>query len=364
MNSNLIPVGCPAHIVHNAAKHGGEALSCDAESIIFKIASHFCGSTLRHERLKEFCEFVNVHYMTLPTHTRTRWLTLLLIIERILKLWTALKSYFLSTEESPKVLMCFFEKEESEIYFSFLQSALTLFQQAILSLEKSDLILPEMLGTMTHLREKLVQRKQNEFIGTATATLLDNMLDGSKQQQLRKEFMSFYDITVSYIDTWFHIDRFPSSTEWLCLRTPHVSYDDIRKTAEFMIPELAAKDSLFDEVTELNLMIKTETFFHELSTLSVDQKWVTLLKNESLSGIRELVTSIFAIPTSNASVERVFSLMNAQWSEERNRLKIDTVKAILQVVMNLHMSCGEFYQKLLADERLCRLILSNKKYSK
>ena len=41
-----------------------------------------------------------------------------------------------------------------------------------------------------------------------------------------------------------------------------------------------------------------------------------------------------AIPGSNAFVERVFSLANSQWTDVRNKLKVETVKAILQVKVN------------------------------
>jgi hypothetical protein len=51
---HLIPIGCPAHILHNAAKEASEQLPFDIESIAFKLQSHFKGSTKRHEALKEF----------------------------------------------------------------------------------------------------------------------------------------------------------------------------------------------------------------------------------------------------------------------------------------------------------------------
>ncbi|KAL3120080.1 hypothetical protein niasHT_003332 [Heterodera trifolii] len=45
--NNLIPVGCPAHVLHNAAKRGADNLSIDIESIVFKLTSHFKNSTKR-----------------------------------------------------------------------------------------------------------------------------------------------------------------------------------------------------------------------------------------------------------------------------------------------------------------------------
>lgn len=361
-NNNLIPVGCPAHIIHNAAKHGGECFSCDAEAMIFKIASHFCSSTSRHEVLKEFCEFVEVNYACLPTHSPTRWLSLLPMIERMLKLWPALKSYFLSIDSSPKILKKFFENKESEVYFLFLQSSLPLFQQAILMLEKSDIILPEMLETIKQLLQKLLQRKQSDFFGVMTTNYLSKLDDISKQVKLRNEFIQFYKVALDYIETWFQPQRFPSCTDWLCLKTSSVSYADVYKSAETLLPDLVTKDSLFDEVTLLNSMLKVCFSDGDFSPLPIDQKWTILLKNESLIYLGKVVSTLFAIPTSNACVERIFSLMKIQWSDDRNRLQVGTMKAILQILTNYNLTCEEMHQKLLNDERLTRLILSAAKY--
>jgi hypothetical protein len=155
---NLVAVGCPAHICHNAAKAAGETLSIDAESIIAKLFSYFQQSTNRHERLREFCEFVDTDYASLPTHTRTRWLTLLRIIERIIELWPALKSQFLTTDGVSRILRDFFTSEASQCVFLFLQSALSVFQKTILILEQEHLSLPEMLDAMQDLRSKLQVR--------------------------------------------------------------------------------------------------------------------------------------------------------------------------------------------------------------
>lgn len=58
----LIPIGCLAHILHNAAKEATEQLSFDIESIAFKLQNHFKGSTKRHEALKELFENSDVSF--------------------------------------------------------------------------------------------------------------------------------------------------------------------------------------------------------------------------------------------------------------------------------------------------------------
>lgn len=44
-------------------------------------------------------------------HSKTHWLPLFPAVQRILEMYTGLKSYFLSMEKSPNVLKKFFEDD-------------------------------------------------------------------------------------------------------------------------------------------------------------------------------------------------------------------------------------------------------------
>jgi len=87
-------IGCPAHILHNTISSASGILSIDVEVIVLKIFNYFVIYTVRTEKLKEFCSIVDINYQTLLSHSRTRWLSLMPAVERILKLWTPLKIFF------------------------------------------------------------------------------------------------------------------------------------------------------------------------------------------------------------------------------------------------------------------------------
>ena len=72
----LIPMGCPAHVLHNTAEKEAERLTVDIETIVLKIGSHFKSQTDRANSLKQFCEEMDTNYSTLPMHTPTQWPTL------------------------------------------------------------------------------------------------------------------------------------------------------------------------------------------------------------------------------------------------------------------------------------------------
>lgn len=110
-NPALVGIGCPAHILHNNAQYGFDGLPIDVESIVMKIYNYFSIYTVRVEKLKDFCEFADLGYKQLLNHSKTRWLSLFPCVQRILEIYEALKSYFLSIENPPVVLKLFFQNE-------------------------------------------------------------------------------------------------------------------------------------------------------------------------------------------------------------------------------------------------------------
>ena len=62
LRGNLVPIGCPAHVIHNSARHGADQLPFDIEAISFKISSHFRFSTKRIKKLKDIFEEFEVGF--------------------------------------------------------------------------------------------------------------------------------------------------------------------------------------------------------------------------------------------------------------------------------------------------------------
>lgn len=87
-------------------------------------------------------------------------------------------------------------------------------------------------------------------------------------------------------------------------------------------------------------------------------------QNVNAVNIKCLVSFCLALPGSNAAVERVFSIINALWSDEKNRLKIETVKALTTVKTHFkNFSCAEFYVEILKEKILLEQIHKSDKYS-
>ena len=95
LGRDIVGIGCGAHISNNSIHHAMDFLAVDIDSIMFKIYKHFHIYTVRVESLKEFCDSLNVDFKNLLNHSKTRWLSLFPVIERVLKMYEPLKFYFL-----------------------------------------------------------------------------------------------------------------------------------------------------------------------------------------------------------------------------------------------------------------------------
>lgn len=90
-------VGCPAHLAHLAAKKGTKPLSFNVEDFLIDIYYHFDKSAKRKAKLREFSQFCDTVVRKVLKHVSTRWLSIGKCVERILQMYTSLRSYFLST---------------------------------------------------------------------------------------------------------------------------------------------------------------------------------------------------------------------------------------------------------------------------
>lgn len=93
IGADIEGIGCPAHILHNTLQTAADQLSCDVDQVVLKLLNYFVIYTVGTERLKNFCDFVNVEYKKLLSHSKTRWLSLQPAIERVLELFDALNRF-------------------------------------------------------------------------------------------------------------------------------------------------------------------------------------------------------------------------------------------------------------------------------
>ncbi len=109
-NQNLIKGNCNCHVLHNCAKYGLMRIPLGIENLIYKLFNHFATSAKRNGQLKSCYVFCDIEYSKILKHGSIRWLTLYAAIDRMLKNFKVIKTYFTGVDSSEchQVLVDFF----------------------------------------------------------------------------------------------------------------------------------------------------------------------------------------------------------------------------------------------------------------
>ena len=368
----LIGVGCPAHILNNCVHHGTERMDVDIENIIFKIYQYFHIYTVRTEQLKEYCEFVDIEYRRLLSHSKTRWLSLFPGISRLIQMFPALKSLFLSLDKPPTVIKTFFENEFSEIYLWHIHSLMSVFHLHIQEVERENNSVVEVLKSLNSVHSLLLERKAHNFMSLKVKGLLAQKrregLDG-ECDRFCADVNSLYSTCLEYLEKWMKPLEDFSCFLWMALgETPN--WNDVESCVKYLIDKGVPIDDVkcFDQFSNLKKFTESCNSDEEFKNLLAHQKWTRYFENskniECHSELLKIAQFFFAIASHNANVERVFSLMQSQWTKERNNLTVESLKGILLVQYNFRQtSCTDFHAFLKSNQPLLRKMRSTEKYA-
>ncbi|XP_069076632.1 uncharacterized protein [Pleurodeles waltl] len=370
-NEDILPANCPAHILHNCAKQAINGLSMDVESFILKVYNHFSSSAKRTAELREFFSFVDLEWQPLFRHVPTRWLTLFPAIDRLLKCWAALKSYFISLgqEETPRAIWDFLGLESGEAtmshgeaYLFFVHDILIIFNTSVLQLEKDELSAPEVPGIFRILRSNLKDRVENRFFGFHVHNYLMSH-DSELSTSMQRDFLNFVECSLKYLEKCFDFSgsHYLSALEPCCLREV-LTFQQLCRAADAinMIRHLELQ-YLFNEYSIIAPALRAVAG----SNLPCAQKWLNVFSKLpcEVPNIKKLMSFILSLPASNAPTERIFSQLKFTWTDTRNSCDVELAKAELQIQMNMKHSCADFYQFSLRNKKLQMSVCSDKKYS-
>uniref|UniRef100_A0A8C4T0E1 Uncharacterized protein n=1 Tax=Erpetoichthys calabaricus TaxID=27687 RepID=A0A8C4T0E1_ERPCA len=295
-NKTLIGVGCPAHILNNCAHHG-----------------YFHIYTVRTESLKEYCDFVEIDYRRMLSHSKTRWLSLFPSIERMLQMFPALKAYFLSQQKPPIALKSFFENDFAEIYLWHMHTLMSVFHTHIQEMEQENMSIMEVKKILNNIHTILLQRKSNNFMSLKVKGLLaQKRKDGLDKgcDQFCADVHGMYSACLEYLEKWMTPMEEFSTFMWMDLSEPP-NWNDVEACINYLGEKGVAVDDVkcFDQVTNLRKFTETCNHDEEFSGLQVHQKWTKYFeKAKSIACYSELLTIaefVFALPSHNANVERL-----------------------------------------------------------
>lgn len=365
---SIIKANCNCHVLHNTAKHSLKLLKYDVETLVIKVFNEFSISAKRITELKDCFEFVQQDFHNVLRHISVRWLSLYTAVDRLILNWSAIKIYFLKKGKNncDRIIWKFIKDQVdglskqltlSECYIWFVHHILSVFQKSILMLEKKNLNATDVFDIMNDLRNQISNRKNDEFFGITVTTTL-NGLTLTEKNEFKTSALLTYQRAIDYLEKWFNFESSPFKL-FTCLKLHN-------KIPSIMELSILAKcigiqvneNELYDEINLLKLMPDNVLNNCELTS---SEKWIKFFQMSSVEvpNLKSIVRYVYSVPCSNAFVERIFSHMNGLWTEERNRLGVDTVKAELVIQNNLLFSCSEFFDfvkdqtDLLAAARLC-----------
>jgi hypothetical protein len=83
----------------------------------------------------------------------------------------------------------------------------------------------------------------------------------------------------------------------------------------------------------------------------------------SLKNTQLVLEFSFAIPCTSAAIERVFSITNALWTDEKSSFLVETIKAVIVTRTYFEeLSYNDFYNLISNNPKLLQEIRSSKKY--
>ncbi|XP_043929596.1 2-amino-3-carboxymuconate-6-semialdehyde decarboxylase [Protopterus annectens] len=185
-----------------------------------------------------------------------------------------------------------------------------------------------------------------------------------RQQQ---NYLAALEKSLAYLNKWFHF----SDGSIVCVMhqislNTEVAFQSFRNASTVM--GLTRKDIDLDMLYDVFCAAR-----HALSNIVANSSATACTKwQEFFPGARDsagfssnmfkIASAALSLPSSNVFPERVFSLMNAKWGADQNRATLALIKAVLQVFLNYTMSCSNFYQFDLKDDKLISSAAGSEKY--
>lgn len=387
-NSNVFFMGCPCHILHNtaskAASKFGAICDLDIEDFCIDLYYWFEQSTKRKGILDEFCSFCDIEYKKILKNVSVRWLSLETSVERVLKQFVALKSYFLTEDEANvrfKRLKKAFAHPMTEVYLFFIQATLPLFTNFNKFLQSEKPCLYLLHDAIHSFLKKLVSKfvniniikecvKDNDFskatdpenvvpddalfVGFSTKQKIRGLLENGEVSDqdvanFYKAVRQFYLEAISYSlkslplnDEVIRCSKFVDFKERL-----NVNFENVTTLIEKLglIFTHNEFDMLADEFSTYQLLEDTdvdEEVWKEATDgegfVRMDVIWGCLLKKQNVDSsktfktLSKVVEAVFVLHHSNASEERIFSMIKKNKTAFRASLNLEgTLSSIITV---------------------------------
>lgn len=392
-NKFICFVGCPCHMVHNTASKSASAYALksgfDVEDFAVDLFYWFDKSTNRKGILNEFCDFHDIEYKKILKHVNVRWLSLELSIQRVLKQFCALKSYFSPSSNATgksaprfKRLETIFTNPMSEVNLLFMQSILPIFTNFNKFLQYDHPLIHDVHDNMISFLKNLLSRcvtinflknslKDNKFEGYSDhllphSSIFIGFITKQKLGELKKEGMisedeetqfyeavkAFYMKAIDYALKTLPLNdsvlqnckfvnfkkRLDGNFENITILIEKLGLSFTEAETQQLLDEFVAYQLLDDSNIPKKIWDEAKITDGDAEYYRMDIIWGYILKMQNVDytlrfkQLAKVVESVLVLPHSNAAEERVFSMIRKSKTTFRSSLEIEgTLSSIITV---------------------------------
>lgn len=353
---------CICHSFHLCASYACEQLPTEIEKFTRDVYNYFSNSPKRIGDYKEFKNFANASPVKILHPAATRWLSLESVVKRLCSQYNALTLYF--TEQALQkenlhaisIYNCLCNPE-TRLYLEFLSYALSFFSRLniIMQSEKPQIqvLYREVSTTVKCILESFIRQdvldKTNladtDFKNPRNFVNLNNMYFGAfinssnipdtNLQNVKKRCLSFYKEGVKQILSRISLKE--SVFQKLVFMDPEnvrnkkiISISDVVTYFSNLNLNLQEVDTEWRHLRALNF---SEFDLCEENDVIIFWTKVSSIKlgncEPQFQKLCSCVFNLLCLPHSSANVERYFSQINLNKTATRNRLKSNTLEALL-----------------------------------
>lgn len=393
---NIFVFKCICHSFHLCASYACMKLPKYVEDVARDVYNYISNNPKRLCEYKEFQQFLNLKPHKLLHPAQTRWLSLHSVVKRILSQYSALKLYFTSAAlndglDNAKIILDRLTNPLTLMYFEFLDFVLPFFIDLNIEMQSTTVKIHVVYDKVGSLYKEIlncymkkdyictkevneIQYRNPEFFLDLKDIYLGGKVMASITQMLTEKKLTYAMIQdfklrcqCFYVEAANQVyQRFPfkllQPLKHLKIICPETIFDN---DVSSLGPMYASLPILFGDIdiNEVDREWRKLPFVHYESA-KIDRNtniidfwtYISKLKKGDETPMFPLmvflVKNIMTLPHSSACVERIFSMVNAIKTKERNRLQTDNLCGLLQTKSMLKASSSECYNYTLNNEFL------------
>lgn len=310
---SLYVMKCICHSFHLCASYACHKLPRFVEDVTRDIYNYFGSSPKKQIELQDFQKFCNVKIHKILHPSQTRWLSVHMVVSRILKHYNVLKS--------PKL---------HELYKNVCNALHTLYDCFL----KREYISNTPIENIDFRNPRNYLEIENCYFGASVnVTIAEQNVSGEQLHLFRLRCIEFYVEACTQIT-----NRFPLKNNQLKV----MNFLDPTEVKSGNIASIANVVALFPHLIKIEKLQELDTqwrmlrnvreirgFSDDLQEFWQQVKKITTGDGLTFSTLTTFVFDTLCLPHSSANVERIFSAVNLMKTKQRNALNTETITGLL-----------------------------------